>query len=419
MQKNACYCGKNDAIILQGFHWRSHEFDWYKLLIENALQIQQLQFDIVWFPPATASADKQGYLPTEWYNLNSNYGSLEELKQAIVSLGSGPRPVEAVADIVVNHRCGLRNWADFRNPNFATEGTTNPDEIKKANQKAVCVDDEWAHQGGKPVGTKDSGVGFDGGRDLDHSNPLVQQAIIRWLKWLQTEIGFTGWRWDLVKGYHPQYVGLYNDATSPLFSIAEFTDATAGGLLDWINRSNRQPDDANGQPDRTGGKSTVFDFSTRALLKKALTEKDFSCLKTEDGKCAGLIGVWPAMAVTFADNHDTEPANHNDPFPTETVQQAYVYLLTHPGKPCVFWCHLFDWEPPYREMIKKLIMLRRQAALHAESTVNIIAAQKNLYAAVVDEKVALKLGPAPWNPDGKGWSLYLEGHDFAVWLRNK
>jgi len=56
--------------------------------------------------------------------------------------------------------------------------------------------------------------------------------------------------------------------------------------------------------------------------------------------------------------------------------------------------------------------------LNSENTVNIIAAQKDLYAATISEKVALKIGPSSWNPDGQGWSLYLEGHDFAVWLKD-
>ena len=68
-------------------------------------------------------------------------------------------------------------------------------------------------------------------------------------------------------------------------------------------------------------------------------------------------------------------------------------------------------------MIETLIKLRRQAALHADSTVNIVAAQKDLYAAMVDEKVALKLGSSSWSPDGQSWSLYLEGQDLAVWLK--
>jgi hypothetical protein len=58
-----------------------------------------------------------------------------------------------------------------------------------------------------------------------------------------------------------------------------------------------------------------------------------------------------------------------------------------------------------------------KGCFNAESTVNIIAAQKDLYAAVVDEKVALKLGSAPWNPDEQDRSLYLEGPDLAVWVR--
>ncbi|MBN2375322.1 MAG: hypothetical protein JXD22_02895 [Sedimentisphaerales bacterium] len=418
MKKKACYCGKTDAILLEGFHWRSHEFDWYKILIENTPRIQQLQIDVVWFPPPTASADKHGYLPTEWYNLNSNYGSMDQLKQAIASLRSGPRPVDAIADIVVNHRCGLHNWTDFHNPNFAAEGVTDSEEIQKANLKAICIDDESKHDDGKPAGAKDTGVGFDAGRDLDHTNPLVQQTIIRWLKWLQTKIGFVGWRWDMVTGYHPKYIGMYNDATGPVFSVAEFTDPTRSGLRDWIHRSYGLPDNENGRPNRTGGKSTVLDFATRALLKKALTEKDFSCLKTKGGKCAGLIGLWPAMAVTFVDNHDTEPANHDDPYPTEAVQQAYAYILTHPGKPCLFWCHLFDWEKPYLDTIEKLIMLRKKAGLHSESIANIIAAQKDLYAAIIDEKLALKLGPGQWTPPDQGWSLYLESHDCAVWKKD-
>jgi alpha-amylase len=416
MSKAELYNGKDDLILLQGFHWRSHESEWYKILVENASKIQHFGFDYIWLPPCSVSVDKQGYLPTEWYNLNSNYGSGNQLKQAIAALRSGPKAVEAIADIVVNHRCGLKDWADFQNPSFAPAGTTDPAVVEQANQQAVVQEDEWKHAGGRPAGGTDTGEQFNGGRDLDHTNPVVQRAVIAWLKWLREDIGFVGWRWDLVKGYHPRFVGLYNDATQPAFSVAEFTEATPQGLADWINRSYGQPDD-KGQPDRTGGKSCAFDFALQAALKKALTEKDYAGLKTAQEACAGLIGVWPSMAVTFLDNHDTEPANHNDPFPTATVIQGYAYLMTHPGKPCVFWCHLFDWEQPYREAIEALTGLRRQAGLHAQSVVRILAAEQGLYAAVVDEKAAIKIGPAPWNPKGDSWSIRWEGHDLAVWIR--
>ena len=418
MAANQLYAGKHNAILLQGFHWRSHEIDWYQILIDNAPKIQQLGFDYIWLPPCSASVDPQGYLPTEWYNLNSQYGTEDQLKKAIATLRSGEHPVESLADIVVNHRCGLNDWADFRNPTFADDGVTDPAAVEQANRRAVVQEDEWKDSGGQPAGGNDTGAQFDGGRDLDHTNPLVQKAIVAWLQWLKEHVGFGGWRWDYVKGYHPKHVGFYNDQTQPTFSVSELTDATTSGLVDWINRSYGQPDDDNGRPNRTGGKSAVFDFSTRAILKNALVENEFSLLKTQEGKCPGLMGIWPAMAVTFLDNHDTETANHDYPFPGKTVIQGYAYLLTHPGKPCIFWNHLFDWEPPYREAIEKLLQLRRQAELHAESTVNIAAAEKGLYAAVVDDKIAVKIGPTPWNPNPDEWTLQFEDHDLAIWRRS-
>lgn len=416
MTTNAWYAGKPEAIILQGFHWRSHEHPWYRILKEMAGEIQNADFDYIWFPPPSVSADPHGYLPTEWYNLNSKYGSEDELRAAIAALRSGDRSVEAIADVVVNHRCGRNDWADFHNPHFAPEDTTDAKEIERANRKAVVQEDEWKHSGGKPAGGADTGEQFNGGRDLDHNNPHVQMAIIQWLNWLRKDIGFAGWRWDLVKGYHPRFVGLYNDATKPVFSVAENAESEPLPLVDWINRTWGK-DDIDDAPDRTGGKSCAFDFATRWYLKKAFEEKNYEGLKSVDGRCPGLIGHWPAMAVTFLDNHDTEPANHNDPYPNDCVAAGYAYLLTHPGKPCIFWPHLFDWSDPLRETIWTLIRLRRTAGLHAESGVNILTAQADLYAALIDDKVAIKIGPASWQPEGADWADAAHGDDFAVWIR--
>ncbi len=74
------------------------------------------------------------------------------------------------------------------------------------------------------------------------------------------------------------------------------------------------------------------------------------------------------------------------------AEQGYAYLMTHPGIPCVFWSHFFDWGEPLRRLIDRLIQVRRYAGVHARSHVDIKEAGKGLYAAVVDGRVAVKLG---------------------------
>ncbi len=47
--------------------------------------------------------------------------------------------------------------------------------------------------------------------------------------------------------------------------------------------------------------------------------------------------------------------------------------------------------------------------------VDIVAADDAKYAAIVDGKVAVKIGPGPWDP-GPGWKVVTDGNDYAVWI---
>ena len=42
--------------------------------------------------------------------------------------------------------------------------------------------------------------------DLDHTNDRLRSSLVDWMKWLQHDIGFQGWRFDFVKGYGPEYM---------------------------------------------------------------------------------------------------------------------------------------------------------------------------------------------------------------------
>ena len=59
-------------------------------------------------------------------------------------------------------------------------------------------------------------------------------------------------------------------------------------------------------------------------------------------------------------------------FPSNGVEQGYVYLMTHPGTPSVFYDHLE--EPQLAHTIQRLIALRLRASIHCRSKVVLAAA---------------------------------------------
>jgi len=396
------YCGDPRDIILQGFHWDSHRGvhdsatglrkSWYRVVEENAPHIRNAGFSWIWLPPCSDSLAPQGYIPRRWNVFDSAYGSEGELRSAIKSLG----PVNAMADLVLNHRVGVAtSGADFQDPEF-------PD-----NRAAIVCNDE----SGVGTGHPDTGETHPCGRDLDHQNPGVRATIKAYLDKLKS-LGFKGWRYDLVKGYAGKFIREYNESSCPALSVGECFERNRQVVTDWI--------------DSTGGKSTAFDFPTRYLLYEALRDDDYRSFRSTNGGRTvpgGLIGFWPGRAVTFVDNHDTEYRRDRDHhsnydatrhIPGHQVDMAYAYILTHPGIPCVFWSHLFDWGEATRRRITRLMFLRRATNLHAGSEVDIREARKGLYAAVIDGRVAMKLGPAEWHPGGN-WHLAVEGKHFTVW----
>ncbi|PTL81954.1 alpha-amylase C-terminal beta-sheet domain-containing protein [Vitiosangium sp. GDMCC 1.1324] len=394
--------GNSSDVMLQGFHWRSTETSpWWGVIQSKASDIKASGFTMVWLPPSGDSAAKEGYLPRQLYVQSSSYGTDVQLKSAIGALHT--YGVKAIGDIVINHRVGTTNWADFTNPTWGAS--------------AVVKGDEWTGA----TGNADTGDGFSAARDLDHTNGTVQSDIKSWLGWMKSSIGYDGWRYDYVKGYAGSYVGSYNSATAPYFSVGElWTDLNLNDvnphrqkLMDWINA--------------TGGNSGAFDFTTKGILQQAAQYGEYGRLKATDGKPQGAIGWWPAKSVTFVDNHDTGPSfpsggQNHWPFPNgnQEVMQGYAYILTHPGIPCVYWVHYYDWDrATYGDKIKTLIAARKEKGVTSTSAVTIVAAQTNLYAATIagnSGSLAMKLGSTSWSP-GTGWTLVTSGNNWAVWKK--
>lgn len=90
-----------------------------------------------------------------------------------------------------------------------------------------------------------------------------------------------------------------------------------------------------------GGALTAFDFTTKGILQAAV-QGELWRLIDPNGKPPGFIGIMPANAVTFIDNHDTYSQNVW-PFPSDKVMLGYTYILTHPGIPSIVSLHFFSF----------------------------------------------------------------------------
>lgn len=391
--------GNSSDVMLQGFHWYSYQtYPWWGIVQNNAANIKAGGFTMVWLPPPSDAASNEGYLPRRLELLDSKYGTRANLVSALSALNSNG--VKPIADIVINHRVGTSNWADFTLPTWGSD--------------SVCRGDEWTGA----TGNTDTGDGYSAARDIDHTKVYVQDSIVNWMNNSLKSIGFAGWRYDYVKGYNGSYVGSYNTRTTPVFSVGElWTDLDLNNpnphrqlLMNWI--------------DATGGKSGAFDFTTKGLLQQAVQYNEFWRLKDSAGAPAGAIGWWAAKSVTFIDNHDTGPSTPSGgqnhwPFPSDKILQGYAYILTHPGIPTVYWVHYFDWGTANQAAIKQMIAIRKSKGIHSTSAVSIQAADSSKYAAIITGtagKVAVKIGYGAWAPSGT-WTLATSGTNYAIWTQ--
>ena len=177
--------GNGFEIILQGFNWESCNKEWYKEMSAMTPDFAAAGFTSIWLPPMSDAVSKQGYLPRDYYDLNSHYGSEAELRDLIGVLHENN--LKAIADIVINHRCAHYQGAGGKWNKFG--GRLAWDHT------VICANN--AEFGG--TGNVKKEEDYIAAPNLDHSQERVRKDIIEWLLWLRNSIGFDGWRCDFVK----------------------------------------------------------------------------------------------------------------------------------------------------------------------------------------------------------------------------
>uniref|UniRef100_A0A0D6R490 Alpha-amylase n=1 Tax=Araucaria cunninghamii TaxID=56994 RepID=A0A0D6R490_ARACU len=393
--------GSGKEVLLQGFNWESHHSGrWYHELAEKVDKIASWGFTVVWLPPPTDSVSPEGYMPRDLYNLNSRYGSMDDLKNVVKCFHNAG--VKVLGDVVLNHRC-----AQYQNHNGIWNifgGRLNWDD------RAVVCDDP--HFQGR--GNRSSGDFFHAAPNIDHSQEFVRRDINDWLRWLRQEIGYDGWRLDFVRGFWGGYVKDYLQGSEPYFAVGEYWDSLSYtyGQMDYNQDGHRQRiiDWINA----TGGNAGAFDVTTKGILHTALEKCEYWRLSDKKGAPPGVVGWWPSRAVTFIENHDTGSTQGHWRFPAGKEIQGYAYILTHPGTPSVFYDHLFSHNC---DGIAALVALRKRARIHCRSVVCVEKADRDVYAAKIDDRVLMKIGPGHYQPPSgsKKWILATEGQNYKVW----
>jgi len=416
--------GSGREVLLQGFNWDSWKVKegWYAKLAAAAPELAALGATVVWLPPPTDSVSAEGYLPRDLYDLNSRYGSMAQLRACVAALQAAG--LKTLGDAVLNHRCAhAQNEAGVWN-RFG--GRLAWDE------RAIVCDDP--HFGGK--GNRSQGDNFPAAPNIDHSQPFVRRDIREWLAWLREEVGFDGWRLDYVRGFSGDAVRDYLAHTEPSFAVGEYWDTLAyrgsepeynqdahrQRIVDWLNAA--------------GGLAGAFDVTTKGILHAALERREYWRLSDAKGKPPGVLGWWPSRAVTFIEaraaageaaaraltppapqNHDTGSSQGHWRFPAGKEMQGYCYILTHPGTPCIFWDHAFEWR---LQGLRGLVELRKRSGVHCRSQVCILLAEREAYVAKIDDALLVRLGPKPWEPTGeeaKRWQRAEHGQDWCTWQR--
>ncbi len=374
------------GVMLQGFYWDSYQDSKWTNLTNQVDELSSY-FNLIWVPnsgqikkdeyntPNDWGYYSMGYMPVYWLKHNTCFGTEDELKamiNAFKAKGTG-----IIEDVVINHKNGLTNWADFPDEKV-TIGDKTYTLTWAQDMEAlwgICKNDELFWNNGDHgddhywyttstndcLVSDDEGDNFDGCRDLDHTNAQVQKNIATYLDFLVNELGYAGFRYDMVKGYAGYYVGKYNSelpfpADQDFFSVGEYWDSSYDNVVyNWINKT-ALPESANSQI-----QSAAFDFPLKYSINDAFNNGHWSVLQGNKG-----IAGDPNMSrysMTFVDNHDTYRNDYDRV--NNNVLAANAFILGLPGTPCIFLPH---WQQ-YRVPLMKMITARKAAGITNQSKV--------------------------------------------------
>lgn len=389
-----------NGIIMQYFEWYLNcNGQLWNQIIKEVEKLSKIGITALWLPPAfkgIGGKDEVGYGVYDVYDLGefdqkgtvkTKYGSKDEYIEMIEVLKQNG--IESYADIVLNHKMGAdaiqtipAKKVDFGNHNI--ELTTQDEMVKVATKftfpnrkhKYSSFEWNWTHfdgidynnangehaifkfkdkQWNQEVDEEYGNYDYLMGADLDFNNKEVVEECKRWGKWFLETAKPTGFRLDAVKHipaifYKDWITYLREETKQELFTVGEYWTGDISKLHKYI--------------ELTEGKISLFDIPLHYNFYQASKDTNYDLSKILDKT---LLKENPSKAVTFVDNHDTQPGQSLESFVEEWFKPiAYsLILLRNEGYPCVFYGDYYGIEHNNIQKVKgleTLIMLRKEKA---------------------------------------------------------
>lgn len=373
-----------NGVMMQYFHWYlPDDGSLWNQVAKQAEELAKIGVTSIWLPPAykgTAGGMDVGYGIYDLFDLGefdqkgsirTKYGTKDEYIRAIKA--AQKVGINVYADVVFNHKLGADREEEMEATPFNTENRNQAigeyQHIKAwthftfEGRKGKYSTMEWhwwhfdaidynVYNEGEDAIYLLKGKSFDKdvdlekgnfdylmGCDLDMRNSEVQGELKYWGEWVYDTTHVDGFRFDAVKhvsaGFFPGWLEhVRHHAKRDLFAVGEYWSYEVETLNNFIAI--------------TEGKVDLFDAPLHLNFHLASQAgQDYDLSQIFDNT---LVKDQPTLAVTFVDNHDSQPLQS-----LESIVEAWfkplayaLILLRQEGYPCIFYgdyygAHYKDW----------------------------------------------------------------------------